>query len=90
MKTKNMNGAVAPQTSLQEEMMNRVAQWLDARHEFFQFEKKPTTAQFLHFCHIMLALFALVSVADQNLFGAITAFVWLIFAFSLCKKGGNE
>lgn len=89
MKTKNMNGAVAPQASLQEEMINRLAAWLDARHEFFQFDKRPSTTQLLHFSHIMLALLTLVSVAEQNLFGGITAFVWLVYAFSLCKKGGN-
>lgn len=83
---KTFNGAIAPQSA---ELMNRAAQWLDARNDFFQFREKPSTHQVLHFLHVMLALFALVLVAGQNLFGTITAFVWLIYAFSLCKKGGN-
>ena len=85
---KTFNGAIAPQASFQEALLNRVASWLDARHEFFQFEKKPSTHQLLHFLHVMAALFALVLVAG-NLFGTITAFVWLVYAFSLCKKGCN-
>lgn len=87
---KTFNGAIAPQASFQEALLNRVASWLDARHEFFQFEKKPSTHQLLHFLHVMAALFALVLVTGQNLFGTITAFVWLVYAFSLCKKGGEE
>ena len=87
---KTFNGAVAPQASFQEALLSRVAAWLDARNEFFQFEKKPSTPQVLHFLHVLLALFALVLVAGQNLFGTIAAFVWLIWAFSLCKKGGKQ
>ncbi len=90
MKTKTFNGAVAPQASFQEALLSRVAAWLDARNEFFQFEKKPSTHQVLHFLHCMAAFCALVSVAGQNLFGTIAASVWLIAALSLCKKGGKQ
>ena len=90
MKTKTFNGALAPQASFQEALLSRVAAWLDARNEFFQFEKKPSTHQVLHFLHVLLALCALLSVAEHNLFGAIAAFVWLVYAFSLCKKGGKQ
>lgn len=90
MKTKTLNGAVAPQASFQEALLSRVAAWLDARNEFFQIEEKPSTSQVLHFLHVFCALCALVLVAGQNLFGTIAAFVWLIGALTLCKKGGNE
>ena len=90
MKTKTLNGAVAPLASFQEALLSRVAAWLDARNEFFQIEEKPSTSQVLHFLHVFCALCALVLVAGQNLFGTIAAFVWLIWAFSLCKKGGKQ
>ena len=87
---KTSGAQYVPSASFLDAVINRVADWLDARHSLLSavMEETVTNRQMLLIGHCFVAFFFAIGMADVNLFGCLTGLLWFGISLIQAKKGG--